>query len=441
MDKRVKKLFDSQTGLGNKVPPYGLIYLDHLHSEYLALKGTIDPDSVSLLEGIYEKRGALQSPPESANPLLTWDDIYAFDLELLKHLPPAALLRKAYDMRVKYRGVAGRKEYDAYMATKPPDLAAVGFTCAIASPPTPAALEAASETALREDIKYLMSVFYLNHALLPLREGLRDELTRKAWRWTLLAILISVLFVALNFAGNGYPGLTFYRFTRGSTIWVVVMAGVMGGLVSLLQRIQSAPRGGDALFNLASLTYGWSGLFLAPLSGGIFASLMFILFAGGVLRGSIFPEIYTPMPAAPSSVKPAPTPMRSPIPAGSPSALPSATPSSTPAGEGSSAREPADTPEPATPAEGTPASDETLERAATAPATQTPTPTATQAGGAERRSVSFSRFLRETGPASGVSYALLIVWCFVAGFAERLVPDMLNRMLSKNLPPNGNAGD
>jgi hypothetical protein len=41
-------------------------------------------------------------------------------------------------------------------------------------------------------------------------------------------------------------------------------------------------------------------------------------------------------------------------------------------------------------------------------------------------------FLKETGPVDGVSYALLIIWSFIAGFAERLVPDTLNRLVAKN---------
>ena len=40
--------------------------------------------------------------------------------------------------------------------------------------------------------------------------------------------------------------------------------------------------------------------------------------------------------------------------------------------------------------------------------------------------------------ADGTSYALLIVWSFIAGFAERLVPDTLNRVVSKNQSIWGN---
>jgi len=48
-------------------------------------------------------------------------------------------------------------------------------------------------------------------------------------------------------------------------------------------------------------------------------------------------------------------------------------------------------------------------------------------------------FLRKTGPASGIAYALLIIWSFLAGFAERLVPDTLNRLVQKNIDVEGKS--
>jgi hypothetical protein len=168
----------------------------------------------------------------------------------------------------------------------------------------------------------------------------------------------------------------------------------------MLQRIQSAPTEGDALFNLASLTNGWRGLSLSPLYGGIFASLLFVLFAAGVLEGSIFPKINTPGKIiAATTVAEAET----------------AQANEAAAAQASSSNESA-------------ATQTAQNQAATGP-TPTPTPlTETEKTGI----LQIKDFLKETGPTDGVSFALLIIWSFIAGFAERLVPDTLNRLVAKN---------
>src|SRR5262249_30607882 len=111
---------------------------------------------------------------------------------------------------------------------------------------------------------------------------------------------------------------------------------------------------------------------LSPLYGGIFASLLFILFAAGLLQGSAFPKIET--------------------------------------------------------ATGL----QVLETATDKPtATASPTPdrrTDTQRTGI----LHVKDFLKETGPSDGVSFPFLMIWSFIAGLAERLVPDTLNRLVAKN---------
>src|ERR1700730_14150850 len=100
---RIEKFYDEYMHtLKSGAAPYGLLYFDNLYSEYMALRSTVNLNSRQLMDAIHKRRTDDQAP-------LTWGDIYLFDLELLKWLPPEALLSKAYDMRSRYRNVAGEK--------------------------------------------------------------------------------------------------------------------------------------------------------------------------------------------------------------------------------------------------------------------------------------------------------------------------------------------
>ena len=360
---------DAEKCFQSLVPDYALVFFDHLYSEYLALKPRIDDaEAIKLFDSLREKRDKCA---------LTWSDIYTFDLALIDWRPLENLVRKAYDARSKYRSIAGQKEYDEYLASKPPDLTAILIKPAVLNGEEPqpethdADLPASAEIVqrvLRADIRYLLNKFYLYYAMLPMREGMREQLTRRAVRMTLIILGIIILLALISLGGlkilssDKFKQIFDVTGVFGLTVGTVACAGIIGGCVSMLQRIQSAPTEGDALFNLAALTNGWIGLSLSPLYGAIFASLLFILFAGGILKGSVFPTIET----AGGKVE------------------------------------------------------------QTAPGTATPAATPPPQGVLKAED-----FLKQTGPKDGISFALLMIWSFIAGFAERLVPDTLNRLVAK----------
>ncbi len=417
----LEPLPDPPESFQSHVPDYALLFFDHLFSEYLTLRSRIaDPHVIALFESLHQKR--LRSE-------LTWSDIYTFDLALIDHTPLQNLVRKAYDARAKYRSIAGQKEFDEYLASKPPDLTTIligphNAPPAPAQPAGPLALapvpdgplpqpalpadpdpmpESAEivQRVLRADIRYLLGRFYLYYAMLPMRENMREDLTSRAVKMTRWILAIIALLMLLSFGGGALirniagEKLTLVAFGEllgafGPIVGSVIFAGIVGGCVSMLQRIQSAPTEGDALFNLAALTHGWRGLSLSPLYGGIFASLLFVLFAAGILKGSVFPAIET-------------------TPAKKIEAAQTSTESQT---------------NPATNSEAT---------APTTTATSTPAPTpAMQASQLPADEVLKIRdFLKGTGPKDGVAFALLMIWSFIAGFAERLVPDTLNRLIAK----------
>lgn len=433
-----QELIDREATKRN-VPPFALLYFDHLYSEYLALKPQIkDPSVIELLEGINRKR---------REEGLTWSEIYTFDLALVDARPLENLIRKAYDARQKYRSIAGQKEYDEYVASKPPDLSAIQIP-PDAHPPEPGVI---IERMLRADIKYLLNKFYVYYALLPVREGLRDQLTTYAVAITVGSVLLVVLAILVNLGlgsaifperlGNWLD----FSAVFSLTVATVTLAGILGGCVSMLQRIQSAPTEGDAIANLAALNNGWRGLFLSPLYGGIFASLLFVLFAAGILSGSVFPVINTPRSI---QAKPTPTPANAATAEGQSATqrlandvsqtadtLQRSAQSTAAATPQASTQAPSATPAPtATPAAATAAQSPATSANPVAPAaTSTDQSSASDKAPPEKSDILQIRdFLNQTGPANGVSFALLIIWSFIAGFAERLVPDTLNRLVTKN---------
>jgi hypothetical protein len=397
-----------QNAMNRTVPQYARLFFDHLYSEYLSLKPSItDYSLLNLLEEIQQRRLKHE---------LTWSDIYTFDLTLMEFRPAENLIRKAFDARAKYRSVAGQKEYDEYLASKPLDLGAIQLEQG-ADPPKPNVL---IERELRADIRYLLSKFYLYYALLPMREGLRDRMTKRAVVMTAVVVVV----IGLALIANITVSLRVPAFNEFSAVFItvltVMLAGIVGGCISMLQRIQSTPSDGDALFNLAALTSGWRGIMLAPVYGGIFAFFLFVMFAGGVLNGAVFPTIVTPSKLQSTSATSAANVPCAPMPTPSPSQVQTATTQELPQVKTTNTETPTQGQSPESP---TPA--------------PSPSPPSVEARSAVLK---IEEFLKETGPASGVSYALLIVWSFLAGFAERLVPDTLNRLVQKNINTQGGSG-
>ena len=82
--------------------------------------------------------------------------------------------------------------------------------------------------------------------------------------------------------------------TLVATLLILMLAGAWGGFMSLLQRIQNTPTGGDPLISIFEIQNGAFSLYPAPVSGAIFAVLLYLIFLGKLVSGGIFPEGLTP---------------------------------------------------------------------------------------------------------------------------------------------------
>ncbi|HEY7556767.1 MAG TPA: hypothetical protein VIH18_18360 [Candidatus Binatia bacterium] len=287
---------------------YGLSYFDELVSEYriLSLKN-IDSEAKARADEILQKQA------------LTWGDIYTFEIAILKLQPIESLRRRAWTLREKYRAMAGEQGYDAYLKSNPPDPKDSG------------------EAELRADLIQLLNNFHWQYTVTMAAERMRGRLSK--WIVGLTGLVVAV-FVAIAIYITAFE----VQVTT-PTIVIVIFMGTLGGFVSTQLRLQSSPSQGEPIENLARLDHGWLGILVSPISGAIFAVVLYMLFAGSFLEGSLFPKI-------------------------------------------------------ATPAE-------------------------EYTGG-----INFGEFAVATGPETGFAYAKLIVWSFVAGFAERFVPDALSRIIA-----------
>ena len=322
MIKPIKEIFTSRSQESeHSLPQHGILYFDLLDAELRSKPPKrIDQDSGIVISDIRKKR---------QEHSLTWNDLYAFDLIVTRLLPSERLSREVWSLRSRYRDVAGLREYEAYLSSRPPDLAGQ-----------------VEEKDLRADIEYLLSQIYLRYAITPINQEVSDHISRRVTSVILIGVVMIILVGLVKIMG------VMEEKTPPATLFLVMFVGAMGGLLSMQQRYQSVSREGDPINNVSELMQNWSRLFLPAISGAIFAVLLYMLVIAGLLEGELFPKF-----------------------------LP----------------EVATKPEDASQPVGTALSD----------------------------------LLHQGRPGSRRDYGKLIIWSFIAGFAERYVPDTLSRFISR----------
>ncbi len=309
-----------------EIPQYGLLLFDHALGEY--------PSMAKLLTNEErEKCEAIQARRESKT--LTWKDIYTYKLMLLEHYNLETLKSKIIGLRVKYQSLVEIAEYNNYTTLRAVDLTKP--------------VNEEDKERMQTDYTYLLDEFFLRYAYVSAHEEFRTRLLwRGAW-FTFFFFLLSGVFIILSFI----PGIENYDkiysiLKTFSTLIAVVFAGVMGAFVSMQERLQTFTHHGDPIYNLSLLTHGWLSIFLSPISGAIFAAILYLFFTAGLLKGAVFPEMTTSPSENNSSLI-----------------------------------------------------------------------------------IELTNFILETGPKTGKDFALLIIWSFIAGFAERFVPDTLMRLVNQ----------
>lgn len=99
-----------------------------------------------------------------------------------------------------------------------------------------------------------------------------------------------VLFAALSLITTGVLfWLTYYQQERLMMSWLSFECGLLGGFVSIQQRLRKIQ--GE---ELALLSESWATILVIPIYGGIFALVLYVLFLSGLVEGHLFPSFYMP---------------------------------------------------------------------------------------------------------------------------------------------------
>ena len=141
------------------LPDFGLRYLQHILAEYATLPPELAAKTPAAVQAILNE--AIASPPAT----LTWGDLFVLEKNMLAVQPELTVRRRAWGMRDAYRELFGQKQYDVYMASKPPN----ENECKIDD--------------IRADLDRLLDSLHWSYALTPIRERMRNGLIRFIGNW------------------------------------------------------------------------------------------------------------------------------------------------------------------------------------------------------------------------------------------------------------------
>mgnify|MGYP003669367714 CR=1 FL=1 len=107
-------------------------------------------------------------------------------------------------------------------------------------------------------------------------------LTKRLIVMTAISLLVFSVIFGISYFFNGRLMMT----------WLGFVCGIIGGIVSIQQRIKNVS---DE--ELTLLTSSWFQILLVPIFGGVFSLVLYCIFLAGIISGNMFPNFYIPKPS------------------------------------------------------------------------------------------------------------------------------------------------
>lgn len=249
---------------------YGIAYFYQLLSQYQTFP-VADAEPAACLHFNPQAEAALSDLTARAeSAVLTWADVDRLETALLRVLPETVLRSQAWSLRARYCEVSGPAMAALYQKSKP-------AAWDDATAPT---------EELRADMEVLLSELQKYRTFLPARDRVRDKISRTAAGWSLgIALTAALAFVVTQFLPIPHAAAPVV------TLIMVMMSGTVGGFVSMQSRLQAASSQSLPLLDRIELETEQFSLYLSPVSGAIFAAVLYFLFLGNFLQGSLFPVV------------------------------------------------------------------------------------------------------------------------------------------------------
>jgi hypothetical protein len=206
---------------------------------------------------------------------ITWDDVYRLDLALVRLEPFELVRRRKLPLEAEYEALVSAQEFQRYKDAEK-DIRDAEKD-----------IRDAEKESIRANLQNLMHEVQAVYNAIWAQEDVR----RKHAHVLVESIIIFLLVDLAAAVSLGY----WYRLSSFISIAVlIVLTGALGALTSTLRRVQTMDLRGNPHLNMLDIARSSSVAFTSAVLGAVFSVLLYLLFAGGLLKGALFPEIAVP---------------------------------------------------------------------------------------------------------------------------------------------------
>lgn len=235
-----------------------------------ALLASVPPRTPGQLSKVYAK---------DLGEAVTWGDCYILELDTVAALPNLLLPAMLRQQRIRYEQIAPDSEYSDYLKGAA-DIATL--------------LTTSSSTAF-DDLR--AELFAVTERIIYYLTASAPKESQRGWLtlYTTILMLAGMGLIFLWYVGVYQTAheAEMRQFRPTESLFLVMFAGLVGGFVSVQQRLQQ-PTNVDPIYKRVELEASGFSLLVSPVIGMIFAVVLFVAMMGHIVDTNLFPTFACP---------------------------------------------------------------------------------------------------------------------------------------------------